>query len=152
MDTRTLLPLIDLLAANTTPPERWEGWEITPIGGGANNRLVRVTTETDDFAVKFAIRDARDRAGREYHALRVMRSVGCDLAPAPVLLERRRWDQPVVVSTWLHGDVSSAPPTSEAEWHVMISHFATVHQIKPAHTPIRLRSAWLSANSRAACR
>ncbi len=47
-----------------------DGWQITTIGGGANNLLYRVRGDEGDLAMKFVMRDARDRAGREYHALR----------------------------------------------------------------------------------
>lgn len=134
------------------PPEQWNGWRIAAIGGGANNRLYRITGAAGDYAVKLTIRDARDRAGREYHALRVLASAGANIAPNPVMLDRRHYSQPVVVSTWIEGQVSPDPPVSDTEWRCLIEHFAAIHRIKPAHTAIRLRRAWLTATSRATCR
>ena len=44
-------------------------WEITRLSGGANNRLFRAKHSLGDVVVKFAIRDERNRAEREFQAL-----------------------------------------------------------------------------------
>ena len=85
----------------------WQAWTISRINGGMNNVLYRVTGPDGDMAVKFTIRDERDRAGREYYTLLALRQAGFDLAPEPMLLDRNRFKQPVVVMSWLPGDVSA---------------------------------------------
>ena len=54
-----LRPLLDHLAASAPASAAdWQDWRITPIGGGANNRLYRATSDQADLAIKFTIRDA----------------------------------------------------------------------------------------------
>jgi len=55
---------------------RWQRWRIARLTGGANNRLYRATGDKGEFAIKFTLRDARDRAGREYHALAALQRAG----------------------------------------------------------------------------
>ncbi len=144
---RALQPLLDhIAAAGETSPE-WRGWRITRIGGGQNNLLYRASGEAGDYAVKFTIRDARDRAGREYAALHVLQQSGLSIAPAPILLERHRYAQPVVVQTWLEGDVSAAPPVTDTEWLALVKHISLAHAITPDKTSFPLPRAMLGATS-----
>src|ERR1043165_1862994 len=85
--------------------ESCHGWQVTCIEGGANNLLYRATSAADDLAIKFCIRDERDRAGREFASLTTLQEAGLDLAPIPLLLDRERYSQPVMVQTWLEGEV-----------------------------------------------
>lgn len=113
-----------LLAYLETRPDAdgvWEGWRLTRINGGLKNLLYRATGHSADLAVKFAIRDGRDRAGREYGAPLALQQAGLLVAPAPILLERMRYSQPVVVQTWVDVRVSSAPPATDAEWKAWCS-------------------------------
>lgn len=50
----------------------WQDWRIRRIGGGMNGRLFRASGPAGDVAVKFAVRDERDRAGREWAALTML--------------------------------------------------------------------------------
>ncbi|HEY1017088.1 MAG TPA: hypothetical protein VGE07_30520, partial [Herpetosiphonaceae bacterium] len=79
IDSAELLALLDALAA-APGLESWRGWRLRPVGGGRNNRLVRASGPVE-LAIKWAVRDERDRAGREFAALGLLR--GLDLAPAP---------------------------------------------------------------------
>lgn len=106
----------------------WGSWAIQPIAGGANNRLYRATGEAADLAVKWTVRDERDRAGREYTALALLEHAGARLAPRAVALERDRYRQPVVVQTWLDGEVLSGPPQRDDEWHALLAHLAAAHR------------------------
>lgn len=99
-----LHPLLDTLAAQGDATTIG-GWKITPLAGGANNELYRATGERGDIVVKFTRRDERDRAGREYAALRLLHERAPGLAPRPVLLDRGRYARPVVVQTWIPGDL-----------------------------------------------
>lgn len=142
------IPLLDHLAtANHVVDEVWRDWRIQRLTGGWNNLLYRATNDADDVAIKFTIRDERDRAGREYDALRALEALGLDIAPKPVRLERERYTQPVVVQTWLHGAVSAQPPQIDDEWQRLLEHYATIHSITPAHVSIPLRSCILGMRS-----
>src|SRR5262245_22941297 len=89
-----LLPLLDYLAATHHPNLHWRGWRIARADGSGNNILYRATSDSHDLAVKFTIRDARDRAGREYAALLALHRAGLEVAPAPLFLDRDRYPQP----------------------------------------------------------
>jgi aminoglycoside phosphotransferase (APT) family kinase protein len=130
----------------------WQDWRITRIGGGLNNLLYRATCPTADLAIKFTIRDGRSRASREYGALLALCQAGLPIAPQPILLECTRYALPVVVQTWLHGEVSAAPPATDVEWIRLVEHFAAVHSIRPDNTDVRLRRAVLTATSAEAAR
>lgn len=127
---RVFYPLLDYLA--TTPSQTntpWQGWRIDRISGGANNLVYYVTANHADLAVKFTIRDARDRAGREYGSLLALQQADPALAPRPLLLERERYPQPVVVQTWLPGLPLDVPPESEGEWEALLDHLLRIHHI-----------------------
>lgn len=148
MPRRILPALLDHLA--TTTPQvttEWGGWTVAPIGGGANNLLYRVTHGEEDLAVKFVIRDTRDRAGREYRMLMALQAAGFMLAPRPVLLERERFAQPVIVQTWLAGAVADEPPTDDDDWHALIGHLVALHGIDPASVTHSLPAAVLDMRS-----
>lgn len=135
----SLHPLLDFLAIQApADPVTWHGWRVTRLTGGANNLLYRVASDHGHFAVKFTLRDARDRAGREYRALVTLRRAGLGIAPRPVLLEQERYPQPVVATTWLAGQSTDIPPAGNAEWDGLIRHFATVHALTPANTTVVL--------------
>ncbi len=147
----TLLGLLQHL--DTTRPQSsaaWDCWHITPVTGGANNLVYHITGDTGDYAVKFTLRDARDRAGREAAALRVLRAAGLDIAPALVLLNRARYTQPVVVQTWLVGQVLGDPPQTDGAWLALLDHYCAIHSVTPAHTTVKLADGVLNAFSGAA--
>jgi len=132
MPLDVLAPLLDHLAmADLQDRTQWQQWQIERIRGGANNVLYRVTSEEADLAVKFTIRDARDRAGREYGALLALQQVGLNIAPKPLLLERERFPQPVVVQQWLAGTVLDEPPVHDEEWGALLEHLCAIHSLTP---------------------
>jgi aminoglycoside phosphotransferase (APT) family kinase protein len=133
-------------------PVHWNDWRIERINGGRNNLLFHVLGEHGDFAVKFTMRDDRDRAGGEYRALLALSRAGLDLAPLPIFLDPDRYQQPVVVQTWLTGDLVGVAPTSEADWHALIGHYAKFHSITPGLTDIALTAATLTMDSAASGR
>jgi aminoglycoside phosphotransferase (APT) family kinase protein len=135
--------LHNLLAHLATRPEagEWQGWNIRPVRGGMNNLVYRATRDGEDLAVKFMRRDERDRAGREYLVLAALVSLGLDLAPRPVLLERDRYELPVVLETWVEGDVLPDPPASDDEWGKLIQHYAAIHQVTPARCTVPIGAA-----------
>jgi hypothetical protein len=148
MPSPQLADLLTHLSQPNLPSDLiWQGWRIQQIGGGRNNLLYHADGPGGDFAIKFTIRDKRDRAGREYAALRAVRRAGLAIAPDPVLLDRNSYPQPVVVQTWLAGEVSDAPPAADDEWLALLGHYATNHNITPETSAIRLRRAVLNMRS-----
>jgi aminoglycoside phosphotransferase (APT) family kinase protein len=141
-------PLLDYLArAERRADGRWNIWRIINIDGGRNNRLYRASCNLGDLVVKFTIRDERDRAGREFGALTALRQAGLKIAPAPVLLDRDRYTLPVVVQTWLEGEVVDAIPTSDADWEKFVHHLVAVHSVTPDNVDVDLRIGNLNAYS-----
>lgn len=150
LTTQVLHPLLDHLARDRPCEEHvWQDWRITPIGGGRNNLLYHAAGALGDLAVKFTLRDARDRAGREYGALQALQAAGLDLAPVPLLLDRKRYTLPVVVQTWLPGEVSATPPVTDAEWHSLIEHLVRAHTVTRDKARVRLPAAVLDVDSAA---
>jgi aminoglycoside phosphotransferase (APT) family kinase protein len=145
---RIVRPLLAHLSGRDRQRDgQWQDWQIIRIGGGLNNLLYRATCPTGDLAVKFTIRDGRHRASREHGALLALHQAGLPIAPIPILLDRTRYALPVVVQTWLQGEVSAAPPAADAEWISLLRFLGAVHSITPDQTDVRLRRAVLTANS-----
>ena len=112
---------------------------------GATTGLYRASCNLGDVVVKFTIRDARDRAGREFNALTALRQAGLHIAPAPVLLDRDSYAQPVVVQTWLDGEVDDAVPTTDEAWEKILRHLIAVHTVTPENVSVSLRPGTLCA-------
>lgn len=126
--------------------EDWHGWHVTPIAGGANNRVYRATQGATDYAVKFTIHDDRDRAGREHAALTVLQQAGLTIAPRPVWIDRVRYHQPVVVQTWLAGEPLAAPPQTDTEWQALLDHYCIIHSVTPRRENAFVLDAVLNAS------
>lgn len=141
-----LRPLLDYLArAERRADGRWNIWQIANIDGGRNNRLYRASCALGDLVVKFTIRDPRDRAGREFGALTALRQAGLKIAPAPLLLDRDYYPLPVVVQTWLEGDVVAAVPASDDAWELLLRHLVAVHSVTPEAVDVELPTATINA-------
>jgi Ser/Thr protein kinase RdoA (MazF antagonist) len=148
MPSQQLADLLARLSQPDLPSDlAWRDWRIQRIGGGRNNLLYHANGPGGDFAVKFTIRDKRDRAGREYAGLRALRAAGLAIAPEPVLLDRKSYSQPVIVQTWLAGEVSAVPPASDDEWLGLLGHYVAHHSITKDISPVRLRRAVLNLRS-----
>ncbi len=140
-----LLPLLTQL--NTHPirePSLWHDWHLTPILGGANNLLYRATRGGEDYAVKFTVRDSRNRAGREFAALRALEEAGLNIAPRAVWLDLDHFPHPVVVQTWLDGETLSGPPETDGDWRALIEHFCAIHSLTPTQTTIHIEPATIN--------
>lgn len=125
----------------------WCGWQIARINGSANNILYRATGHGHDLAVKFTIRDERRRAWREFQALTALQEAGLSIAPKPVLLDETQFAQPVVVQSWIEGEVTAVPPQTDAEWNLLIAHYATLATITPQSTTVELPEAFTNFTS-----
>jgi aminoglycoside phosphotransferase (APT) family kinase protein len=140
--------LLEYLAGRDShDDEEWQGWQIKLVAGGRNNLLYRSVGPLGDLAIKFTIRDGRDRAGREYRSLSALQQAGLTVAPEPILLDRTSYVQPVVVQTWLEGEVKSTPPTTKAEWQSLLQHLSTVHTVSPDRISWQLPWATINANN-----
>ena len=140
--------LLDYLAQTEPQTETaWCDWRIMRVTGGWNNLLYRATNDASDLAIKFTIRDKRDRAGREYNALLALQQAGLNIAPTPILLERERYRLPVVVQTWLAGEVRDAPPATDDEWMRLLEHYTALAQLTPTKTSLPLADAVVTACS-----
>jgi thiamine kinase-like enzyme len=141
-----LRKLLGHLSTGLTEPERWQDWQIEPIFGGANNLLFRATGEPGDFAIKFTIRDERDRAGREYNTLLALQDADLQLAPKPIFLDQERYEQPVVVQSWLTGEMVQKPPQTDREWSNWLHYLAMIHEVSPEHTTVDLQNCLNNSN------
>jgi thiamine kinase-like enzyme len=148
-DPTPFLPLLDHLGSSAAVADgEWRDWHITCVAGAGNNLLFRATGGAHDLAIKFTIRDARDRAGREYDALRALQQAGLAIAPVPLWLDRHRYAQPVVVQSWLEGTVLVVPPAGDDEWQCLLDHYLAIHTLTPA-SGIVLPQAVLNMHSAA---
>jgi aminoglycoside phosphotransferase (APT) family kinase protein len=137
--------LVEYIAgpATTAPtvggePVTWQQWQLTPIAGGRNARIVRATSEDADLVVKLMRRDRRERARREYGAMLALAGAGLEIAPRPLLLERERYETQVVVMTWLEGSVSPDLPAADDEWSRLIEHLIAIQAVTPETTGVDL--------------
>lgn len=145
------LPLLQYLEAVVPASEHvWAGWTLTPIAGGANNLLYRATNNSGDYAIKFTVRDERNRAGREFAALTALQTAGLTIAPQAIGYAVDRFRHPVIVQSWLMGDVLMGPPQDRAEWLALLDHYCLIHSFKPEHTSAELAKAVLNVASGAA--
>lgn len=143
-----LEPLIDHLSGGPFfQPHYVHGWKVTPVTGGANNLIYRATDASTDLAVKFTLRDARNRAEREFLALTALRKLGLRLAPAPIWLEPDRYPHPVVVQEWLAGEALTAPPQTDAAWERLLRLYAVVHTVTPEMTDLPIQTGVFAATS-----
>ena len=141
-----LLPLLRYLADGATDGV-WDGWHITRITVGANGLVYRASSPIADLAVKFTMRDERDRAGREYRALQVLQQAALNIAPQAVLLDRTSFAHPVVVQTWLEGIVRPDAPADDNEWDALIQHMALLHTFTECKSTVSLPHAVIMARS-----
>ena len=142
------LPLLDHLAGSAALADsEWRGWRVARAAGAGNNLLYRATSAAHYLAIKFTIRDQRDRAGREYAALLALRHAGRAIAPEPLWLDGDRYPQPVVVQSWLEGAVLVTPPADDAEWQCLLEHYLTIHTLTAASSGSALPPAVLNMTS-----
>jgi len=100
-------PLLDYLTRGVHQADgQWEGWQITRIVGGFNNLLYRATDSWGDLAIKFSIRDKRDRASREYSALLALHQADLMTHPTYMMVPPSRWDWVTDTYCSLVGDIT----------------------------------------------
>jgi len=147
------LPVLEWLANHALSTETtWHDWRVLPVPGGANGLLYHLIGETGEYAVKFTPRDRRDRAGREYRALRLVERWDNDLAPQAVWLDQDSYPQSVVVQTWVQGETLQQPPGQEQDWRALVACFHAIHQINPYQERAFLNRAVINFHSAAQAR
>ena len=129
-------PLLDYLHGESPRrTEDWRGWRITPAADTISGRTYMVESGEAPLAVKFATQDHLDRAGTEYGCLLALQAANPGIAPEPVLLDRERYSRPVVVRTWLSGEVVKDIPEDDLSWEAILEHLLVVHSLTPETIP-----------------
>lgn len=124
--------------------ETWNDSVITRIDGGTNNLLYRILHEGNDYACKFTIKDERNRAKREYNALRIMEERRLKICPLGLWLDEKSYSLPVVLQTWIDGNPLARSPESSTDWHRLIEHYSLIHTIKKRDSNNQLENATLN--------
>lgn len=107
------------------------GWSIGRVGGGRNSRVFRATSSNGrSYAVKFPPRDERRRAAREFAVLSAIPPT-THLAPEAIFVDEHSFAAPVVVLSWLDGNVSHNLPEGQ-EWLCLMNHYAAIHSFDQA--------------------
>jgi thiamine kinase-like enzyme len=116
----------------------WRGWRVEPFVETISGTTYRATRGETDLGVKFFTRDPLDRAGREYACLSALHEAGLRIAPEPVLLDRERYERPVVARTWLSGEEIEHIPEDDAGWEAILAHLLAVHSVtrEKVETPV----------------
>ncbi|MEM6428700.1 MAG: phosphotransferase [Deinococcota bacterium] len=118
------------LASQEFPQQGYtSGWCYQRVSGGANNLLYKAVRGHQQVAIKFTPRDERQRAAREYYALQAIQQTGYVLAPKALYLDTTTFVYPVMVQTWLEGEVKQQPPLTDGDWTRLLEHFLTIHSI-----------------------
>jgi aminoglycoside phosphotransferase (APT) family kinase protein len=114
--------------------DQWaeDGIAIQRVSGGNNNALYRVEADGCAAAVKLCVADARQRAAREYAAMRVLRDAGLDLAPEPVGLDESCAvvPYPTVIYHWLAGQ-TLGPALTDAQLAALLASLEQMHALEP---------------------
>lgn len=126
-----LHPVLEHLSAVENSPDAWtwQDWRLRRVDGGMNNRLFCARRDDLALAIKFTVRDDRDRAGREWNTLHALAEAELRIAPLPILLDRERYAWPVVVQSWIEGEPLQHPPHDDADWEAILAHMIAVHQL-----------------------
>lgn len=155
--TDDLHPLLEYLSTIEPVPDAWiwQGWHLHCVSGGMNNRLFCARPEGDRrqdlaLAIKFTLRDDRDRAGREWNTLHALAEARLAIAPLPIHLDRERYAWPVVVQSWVEGEPLLHPPHDDADWDAILAHMLAVHQLTADRVRRALPAPVLNATSASA--
>ncbi|HSH02841.1 MAG TPA: hypothetical protein VLL52_10015 [Anaerolineae bacterium] len=113
---------------------QWHQWHITPITGGMNNLIYRLTHQQEHtpYALKLMKRDVRRRGWHEWQTLETLRLANLPLGPTPLYYNNTHFPTMVVVQQWLPGTVTTAHPTTH---HPLLTFFTQLHTITPLTPP-----------------
>jgi hypothetical protein len=138
--------LSSVAEAHAAGVARWEvdALVVSRQAGGHNNALDLVDVAGQSYACKLCVADERERARREYGALRLLEKAGLDLAPQPVALDESCavLPFPVAVYRWLSGD-SIGPSLNEPELVALLDGYCRMHSLWQADSQeADLLEAW----------
>jgi aminoglycoside phosphotransferase (APT) family kinase protein len=100
---------------------------------GLNNNIFRVRVSGDTFACKLFVADERQRAYREWAALKAVHAAGLALAPEPLAYALDGpLPQPTVVYRWVEGAPFAAGVPGDDELISLIAALNRIHRTPPA--------------------
>ncbi len=143
---RTSAWLKAVAAAHAAQVATWtdQRVRIQRVSGGANNALYRVDVGGERFACKLCVNDERQRARREYGALRVLEAAGLDVAPQPLWLDERCSivSYPAVAYRWIPGS-PLGPGVTAQQLTALIQSIQHLHSIRPGElADCEIADAW----------
>ena len=109
-----------------------QGLTVQRVRGGANNAIYRVGSGAEHFACKLCVNDERERAKREFGALRMLEATGLDVAPQPLWLDASCTvvSHPTVAYRWLSGSPLGPEATSQ-QLTALIESLQRIHRVRP---------------------
>jgi aminoglycoside phosphotransferase (APT) family kinase protein len=133
-------------AAYAAGADTWAegGVMVHRVTGGFNNALYRLEGDGQRYACKLCVADRRRRAAREYDALQLLRAVGLDVAPQPLLLDESCTvlPFPAVVYRWLPGEPLGSSPTPQ-QLAALLDGLQCIHRLRQRDCrQFGLRAAW----------
>jgi hypothetical protein len=133
-------------AAHTAGADTWTDGRVTVrrVTGGANNALYRVEIGGQRYACKLCVADERQRAAREYGALRLLHAAGLDIAPQPLWLDKSCTilPFPTVVYRWLPGEPLNSLPTAQ-QLAALLESYDQMHALRyTEYERFDLPTAW----------
>jgi Ser/Thr protein kinase RdoA (MazF antagonist) len=119
------------------------GITVRQVTGGFNNALYRIETGDGAYVCKLCVPDGRDRAAREFGALRLLQALGLDLAPEPVLLDESCTlaPFPAVIYRWLPG-IPLRTPLTGPQLYGLLDSLQRLHAVRPDGAEIPLHDGW----------
>jgi len=110
---------------------------IQRIYGGSNNALYKIESASGAFACKLCVEDIRQRAYREFSALKIIQAKGLEIAPLPILLDESKavLPYPFVIYQWANG-IPLQLPCKQQQLESFLGSFHQLHNIKPAANSI----------------
>ena len=120
-----------------------DSFSVRRVFGGSNNALYKIKSQTETLACKLIVLDGRNRALREFEALKAIRAAEYDIAPNPLLLDESLSivQFPTVLYQWAEGYVLQ-PPIRQQHLETFLNSYHQLHSIQPSnHTDFQL-DAW----------
>ncbi len=101
------------------------------IRGGSNNALYKIESANGTFACKLCVDDIRQRAYREFGALKIIQAFGLDIAPSPILLDDSKsvLPYPYVIYRWADG-IPLQFPCKQQQLESFLGSYHQLHSIK----------------------
>lgn len=137
------LNVIAKLQINRIDNWKGEALSIQRIYGGGNNALYKIECKSETLACKLCVDDGRDRATREFGALKTIQAAGYDIAPAPILLDESQSivQYPAVLYRWADGQILQ-PPIKQRQLETFLDSYHKLHSIQPSGFTAFQLDAW----------